>query len=137
MANVHVSVDESDGDVTFLRTVEEGATNRSYGVHVADLAGVPDPVVRRAGDVLDRLRAEKAIEAKGSESGGGEPVQAVFDLGSGKFQGAASADGGTGTTEEDASPPALDPETAAVMGELRETDLTATSPIDLVATVQE
>ena len=36
------STAEEDGDVTFLRTVEEGPTDRSYGVHVADLAGVPD-----------------------------------------------------------------------------------------------
>ncbi|MWG32904.1 DNA mismatch repair protein MutS [Halomarina oriensis] len=136
VANVHVSVDESDGDVTFLRTVEEGATNRSYGVHVADLAGVPGPVVERAGDVLDRLREEKAIEAKGAESGAGEPVQAVFDLGSGSFQGPASADGGRETAENDPAP-ALDPETEAVLSELRGMDLTATSPIDLVSAVQE
>jgi DNA mismatch repair protein MutS len=54
--------------VTFLRTVPEGATDRSYGVHVADLAGVPAPVVERSREVLDRLREEKAIEAKGSGS---------------------------------------------------------------------
>ncbi|PWS21136.1 hypothetical protein DKP78_25175, partial [Enterococcus faecium] len=48
--------------VTFLRTIEPGATDRSYGVHVADLAGVPAPVVGRAGEVLRRLREERAIE---------------------------------------------------------------------------
>jgi len=36
--NVHVAVDKRDGEVTFLRTVRDGPTNRSYGVHVADLA---------------------------------------------------------------------------------------------------
>ncbi|OYR52490.1 DNA mismatch repair protein MutS, partial [Halorubrum sp. Ea1] len=56
VANVHVAVDERDGEVTFLRTVRDGPTNRSYGVHVADLAGVPEPVVGRADEVLDRLR---------------------------------------------------------------------------------
>ncbi|WP_101295480.1 DNA mismatch repair protein MutS [Halegenticoccus soli] len=90
--NVHVAADERDGEVTFLRTVREGPTDRSYGIHVADLAGVPKPVVDRAADVLDKLRAEKAIEAKGS--GEGEPVQAVFDLGSGSFKPAAG-DGAT------------------------------------------
>ncbi|MFC5971137.1 DNA mismatch repair protein MutS [Halomarina salina] len=144
VANVHVSVDESDGEVTFLRTVEEGATNRSYGVHVADLAGVPDPVVRRAGDVLDRLREEKAIEAKGS--GGGETVQAVFDLGSGGFRGGASADGGTpsssGATSSDAASPdstsqSPDPEMESVLRELRETDVNETPPVELMSKVQE
>ena len=81
--NVHVAADESDGEVTFLRTVREGPTDRSYGIHVADLAGVPDPVVDRSQEVLERLREEKAIEARGS---GGEPVQTVFDLGAGEMR---------------------------------------------------
>jgi DNA mismatch repair protein MutS len=45
-------------DLTFPRTVRDGATDRSYGVHVADLAGVPGPVVARSRKVLDRLREE-------------------------------------------------------------------------------
>ncbi|WP_435094838.1 DNA mismatch repair protein MutS [Halorubrum sp. N11] len=95
VANVHVAVDERDGEVTFLRTVRDGPTNRSYGVHVADLAGVPAPVVSRADTVLDRLREEKAIEAKGGRRGGGaagerrdpdgDTKQVVFDLSSGSF----------------------------------------------------
>ncbi|PSP63063.1 DNA mismatch repair protein MutS [Halobacteriales archaeon QH_8_67_36] len=88
--NVHVAADERDGDVTFMRTVREGPTNRSYGIHVADLAGVPEPVVDRSREVLDRLRDDKAIEVRGSDSGG-ETTQAVFDLSSGQF-GDASAD---------------------------------------------
>jgi len=93
VANVHIAVDERDGDVTFLRTVRNGPTNRSYGVHVAALAGVPDPVVERADAVLDRLREEKAIEARGgtgSDAGSGgreETEQVVFDLSSGSFVG--------------------------------------------------
>ncbi|PSP48538.1 DNA mismatch repair protein MutS [Halobacteriales archaeon QH_3_68_24] len=91
--NVHVAADESDGEVTFLRTVREGPTDRSYGIHVADLAGVPDPVVDRSQEVLERLREEKAIEARGS---GGEPVQTVFDLGAGEMRttGGEAGDGG-------------------------------------------
>ncbi|MFB6218901.1 MAG: DNA mismatch repair protein MutS, partial [Halobacteriaceae archaeon] len=118
---------EDDGDITFLRTVREGATDRSYGVHVAELAGVPEPVTDRASDVLDRLRAEKAIEARG---GGGESTtQAVFDLGSGQFRGSASADGG------DEEP--IDPATESVLEEMRETDVNETPPLELMAKVQE
>jgi DNA mismatch repair protein MutS len=104
VANVHVAVDERDGEVTFLRTVRDGPTNRSYGVHVADLAGVPDPVVSRADEVLDRLREEKAIEARGSRNGGdatdgspgdGGTQQVVFDLSSGSFSGGGDAEGAT------------------------------------------
>ncbi|WP_044959081.1 MutS-related protein, partial [Halarchaeum acidiphilum] len=71
--NVHVEVDdERDGeDVTFLRTVADGPADRSYGIHVADLAGVPDPVVSRSRDVLERLRADEAVDVRGG-SGGSE-----------------------------------------------------------------
>ena len=141
--NVHVAADERDGDVTFLRTVEEGPTDRSYGIHVADLAGVPSPVVSRARTVLDRLREEKAIEAKGS--GSGDPVQAVFDLSSGQFAGAesdggqvagAGASSGSVPGDEAADGPALDPETERVLAELRETDVNETPPVELMAKVQ-
>jgi DNA mismatch repair protein MutS len=125
--NVHVAAAEQDGDVTFLRTIEEGPTDRSYGVHVAGLAGVPDPVVDRAGDVLDRLRSERAIEAKGGESG--DPVQAVFDLGSGEFRGEATSDGG--------DEPELPPGTESVLEELRDTDVNEVPPVELMARVQE
>jgi DNA mismatch repair protein MutS len=98
--NVHVAADESDGEVTFLRTVREGPTDRSYGIHVADLAGVPDPVVDRSQEVLERLREEKAIEARGS---GGEPVQTVFDLGAGEMRttGGEAGDGGADASGAD------------------------------------
>jgi DNA mismatch repair protein MutS len=138
VANVHVAAEERDGDVTFLRTVEEGATDRSYGIHVADLAGVPGPVVSRASAVLDRLREEKAIEAKGGS--GGEPVQAVFDLGSGQFDagGGSEAAMETVATEEAASDGGgLDPELEAVLDELRGTDVNDTSPLELMGKVQE
>ncbi|ADQ68210.1 DNA mismatch repair protein MutS [Halogeometricum borinquense DSM 11551] len=99
VANVHVAAEERDGDVTFLRTVQDGPTDRSYGIHVADLAGVPKPVVSRADNVLEKLREEKAIEAKGGESD--KPVQAVFDLSSGEFSsGESSGQAGSGQTTD-------------------------------------
>jgi DNA mismatch repair protein MutS len=152
--NVHMTADERDGDVTFLRTVAEGAADRSYGVHVADLAGVPEPVVERARDVLRRLREDEAIDVRGSERGGGAGSdgggdgaggtrQVVFDLGNGTYREATTADGGemggaetpgTGSGHSDAAP--LDPETEAVLEELRDTDVNGTPPVELMAKVQ-
>ncbi|XVH30466.1 DNA mismatch repair protein MutS [Haloferacaceae archaeon DSL9] len=135
----------SGDDVTFLRTVREGPTDRSYGIHVADLAGVPRPVVARAGDVLEKLRDEKAIRAKG---GGGEPVQAVFDLGTGQFaaaesgtaaddaRGRAAVSNGEASGVESAGGPPTDPAAEAVLAELAETNVNETSPLDLMAKVQ-
>ena len=157
VANVHVAVDDAGDDVTFLRTIEDGPTDRSYGVHVAELAGVPDPVVSRADAVLARLRAEEAIEARGSGGGDSEPTQAVFDLSAGQFvdetASAEATDGGR-TGEENAAadasttsaadpdadpsrPAAVDPELDYIAAELTELDLNDMSPIDLMTTVQE
>ncbi|MFC5277490.1 DNA mismatch repair protein MutS [Halorubrum rubrum] len=162
VANVHVAVDERDGDVTFLRTVRDGPTNRSYGVHVADLAGVPEPVVDRADRVLDRLREEKAIEAKGgSPDGSGATRQAVFDLSTGSFAGNEREESGdrngdgrdddgrdgdapdrgdgsagaTAATVEEGT--GIDPETLAVIEELTDVDVAATPPVELLSRVQE
>ncbi|WP_251342314.1 DNA mismatch repair protein MutS [Haloplanus halophilus] len=136
--NVHVAVAGDDGDdedITFLRTVEEGPTDRSYGVHVADLAGVPDPVVDRSREVLDRLREDRAIEARGAGGDGdGGTTQAVFDLGSGGFRdgsGDGGADDGGGASDP------LDPATEEVLADLRETSVAETSPVDLMARVRE
>ncbi|WP_273836108.1 DNA mismatch repair protein MutS [Halococcus sp. PRR34] len=141
VTNVHVAADERGDDVTFLRTVEEGPTDRSYGIHVADLAGVPEPVVGRSRDVLAKLRAEKAIEARGSSSG--QSVQAVFDLDAGSFRGSASADGGR-TTEDatrgseadpDSGDDSLDPEAESVLDAVQETNIDETSPVELMSRV--
>ncbi|WP_110749844.1 DNA mismatch repair protein MutS [Phyllobacterium leguminum] len=57
LANVTMRVKEWDGDVVFLHEVAKGAADRSYGVQVARLAGLPEAVVARARDVLHQLEA--------------------------------------------------------------------------------
>jgi DNA mismatch repair protein MutS len=57
VANATVAVREWEGDVIFLHEVRDGAADRSYGVQVARLAGLPDVVVERARAVLDQLEA--------------------------------------------------------------------------------
>jgi len=141
--NVHVVADESDGDVTFLRTIRDGPTDRSYGVHVANLAGVPDPVVDRAREVLDRLRQDEAIEVEGSAQHGGETTQVVFDLGSGQLTRADRTDRDRRVTTDGNHDdgrdhdPALDPATEAVLDELAALDVNETPPVELMAKVQE
>ncbi len=51
--NYHVSVKETGGGIVFLRRVEPGAADRSYGIEVAKLAGLPNEVIRRAREVLE------------------------------------------------------------------------------------
>ncbi|MFO1051127.1 MAG: DNA mismatch repair protein MutS [Planctomycetota bacterium] len=55
VVNHRVAVREWGDEVVFLHRIEEGGTDRSYGLHVARLAGVPQDVISRARQVLDRL----------------------------------------------------------------------------------
>ena len=70
--NYHVSVKETVGGIVFLRRVEPGAANRSYGIEVAKLAGLPNEVIERAREVLaEHERAEQQVT--GHLSPGAEP----------------------------------------------------------------
>ena len=55
--NYNIAVSESDGKVVFLHKIVPGGTDRSYGIHVAQLAGLPTPVIRRASEILIQLEA--------------------------------------------------------------------------------
>ncbi|MEM9433477.1 MAG: DNA mismatch repair protein MutS [Pseudomonadota bacterium] len=73
LENATVAVKEWEGDVVFLHEVREGAADRSYGVQVAKLAGLPPAVVERARVVLDILE-------KGDREGGIKPSLLADDL---------------------------------------------------------
>jgi DNA mismatch repair protein MutS len=60
--NYSIAVKEEKGSITFLRTVVPGATDKSYGVHVARLAGIPEAVTRRADAILREIEAEADIQ---------------------------------------------------------------------------
>ena len=59
--NLNVAVRETENTVVFLHRLEAGGTDRSYGIHVAQLAGLPDPVVARAKQVLGTLEGEHRV----------------------------------------------------------------------------
>lgn len=63
VCNLSMAAREWNGDLVFLHEARPGAADRSYGVQVARLAGVPGPVVARAREVLDRLESDKAAGA--------------------------------------------------------------------------
>jgi DNA mismatch repair protein MutS len=72
--NYNVAVRESGDSVVFLHRLEPGGTDRSYGVHVAQLAGLPDGVVRRAKEVLRKLEGEHRV-VQGPPPAPGDPGQ--------------------------------------------------------------
>jgi DNA mismatch repair protein MutS len=63
--NATVRVKEWEGEVVFLHEVAPGAADRSYGIQVAKLAGLPAPVIARAQEVLSKLEAEDRATPKG------------------------------------------------------------------------
>ncbi|WP_025001784.1 DNA mismatch repair protein MutS [Prevotella dentasini] len=60
ICNYNVSVKELDGKVIFLRKLERGGSEHSFGIHVAEIAGMPRSIVKRANTVLKELEADNA-----------------------------------------------------------------------------
>ncbi|HWL11482.1 MAG TPA: DNA mismatch repair protein MutS [Ureibacillus sp.] len=73
LQNVHVSATEKDGKVVFLHKVRQGAADKSYGVHVAELAEMPEAIIERARVLLEEFESKD----QGVVVGAGVPVAAV------------------------------------------------------------
>ncbi|WP_345238900.1 DNA mismatch repair protein MutS [Pontibacillus salipaludis] len=71
LKNVHVRAEEYEGRVVFLHQIQDGAADQSYGIHVAQLAELPEGLINRANEILAQL--------EGSSSEGNSAVQ-IQDL---------------------------------------------------------
>lgn len=60
--NLNVAVQEWQGSVIFLHKIQPGAADRSYGIHVAKLAGIPRQVFARAEEILEELESKSALQ---------------------------------------------------------------------------
>ena len=60
--NYSVAVTEKLGEVIFLRKIVEGGADQSYGIEVAKLAGLPEDVIERAKEILQKLEGEKSFD---------------------------------------------------------------------------
>ena len=72
--NYNVSVREVDGRVIFLRKLERGGSAHSFGIHVAEIAGMPRSIVKRANTVLKQLESENVQVGKA-----GRPLAEIAD----------------------------------------------------------
>ena len=77
--NFNVSVKDIDGKVIFLRKLVEGGSEHSFGIHVAQLAGMPPSIIKRAGEVLTAL--EKEASEVGSAGKKTDPHKALSEIG--------------------------------------------------------
>jgi DNA mismatch repair protein MutS len=107
--NYNVAVSEQGGEVVFLHRILPGGADRSYGVHVAQLAGLPRPVVLRAQELLEELEASR-----------GEPRQV----------------GARARREESPQLP-LFAANSALLRELAETDVDSLTPLQALTRLYE
>ena len=111
--NFNVAVSEENGNVAFLRRIVPGGADKSYGIHVAQLAGLPNAVVNRAWEVLRTLE-----------------ILTSNDLGSRK----------KGARRRGAADPAqlaLIPASSPALDELREIDVASMTPIEAINKLYE
>jgi DNA mismatch repair protein MutS len=79
--NYRVDVKESNKDIVFLHRIVPGGTDRSYGIYVAKLAGLPPVILKRAGEILDQLESsydERKKNLGGNEKGENPAYQLTF-----------------------------------------------------------
>lgn len=79
LSNVHVACSEKEGRVIFLHTVKEGKADRSYGIHVAQLASMPEAVIARANQILVQLETSATAQEVSKQATTDEtPIQFSF-----------------------------------------------------------
>ena len=67
IVNYNVSVKEIDGKIIFLRKLQRGGSEHSFGIHVAQLAGIPRSIIKRADEVLKQLESNSSSEINSSK----------------------------------------------------------------------
>jgi len=65
--NFNVSVKEVGNKVIFMRTLKEGGSEHSFGIHVAQMAGMPNPIVLRASEIMSHLEKDKSVNEKNAK----------------------------------------------------------------------
>lgn len=77
LVNVHVATLEKDGEVTFLHKIAQGPADKSYGIHVAKIAGLPKALLERADKILTSLESN-AVQLSTSELS--EPLDTTVEI---------------------------------------------------------
>jgi DNA mismatch repair protein MutS len=129
--NVHVSVKETPNEIIFLRRVEPGSADKSYGIEVARLAGLPRSVIERAREVLKRHeQSEHAL----SETLSPGALDDLSSSAAGASTGTAASSPHRRNGHQEVLFTALD---RAVLDKLRDADLDQLKPLDALNLLAE
>ncbi|MGN1003533.1 MAG: DNA mismatch repair protein MutS, partial [Oscillospiraceae bacterium] len=80
--NYNIAAKKKKDDIIFLRKIVPGGADQSYGIEVAQLAGVPSRVIDRARDILDELREQGWVPTAPARSAPAEEQVSLLDMGS-------------------------------------------------------
>ncbi|WP_412990015.1 DNA mismatch repair protein MutS [Pediococcus siamensis] len=137
LKNVHVGAVEKDGDLVFLHKMEDGPADKSYGIHVAKLAGMPDELLSRADKILKQLEVQNedtdAVVGRQNEAVSSSAPQAQEKLPQEEHK--QSEPKQAETVDEQlalfGTEPA-DPQGEEVLAQIRQTNLMAMTPMDVM-----
>jgi DNA mismatch repair protein MutS len=129
--NVHVSVKETPNEIIFLRRVEPGSADKSYGIEVARLAGLPRSVIERAREVLKKH--EQSEHALSETLSPGAMDDAMVNP-AGTSTGTAASPSHRRNGHQEVLFTALD---RAVLDKLRDADLDQLKPLDALNLLAE
>jgi DNA mismatch repair protein MutS len=118
--NFNVEVKESNGKVTFMRKIIKGSTDKSYGIHVAKLAGIPNQVIERANEILKKLEDNRQSGSKKGLRNSKPVIQLSF----------VSYDKDKSLTNENEKE-------SKIIGELKDIDINSLTPLDALKKLKD
>lgn len=130
LKNVHVGAVEKNGDLVFLHKMEDGPADKSYGIHVAKLAGMPENLLNRADNILKRLEIQNKdtdqvlVEKETQKSQSGQPK--VDE----KRKPASESEVDEQLALFQTVP--ADPQGEEILAQIRQTNLMAMTPMDVM-----
>jgi len=134
LKNYHMAATEQDGRVVFLHELRPGGADRSYGIHVAELAGIPQSVIRRASELLAELERRAPRSAPPTVPARGDDRRSA---GRASSSGAGAARGEQGRTLPDGQLSLFDLAPGPVIEMLRRIDINQLTPLEALNKLHE
>jgi len=127
LKNVHMKIHEKDRQIEFLHILSEGPAGESYGVHVAELAGLPKSITERAKNLLTRLESQPLQHSQ----------LAVLDPAQNKKQKSTNQMSLFESSVTTVQVPVVDEKKEALLQELRKFSISQTSPLQALNKIAE